>query len=139
MIPVRAGNLCVMDNSPMVIDLSGDPPSSEADRGVLPRRQLLLGALCGLAGGAGGAWAITSIAGSSRAETAADAVAAVEPAGVPGRFVDLRTAGPAVTVTVGRAGRCAVTVGATVAYGSADDLHREVPRRGRVARAGVLQ
>jgi hypothetical protein len=34
----------------------------------------------------------------------------VEPAGVPGRFVDLRTAGPAVTVTVSRAGRCAATV-----------------------------
>jgi hypothetical protein len=45
----------------------------------------------------------------------------VEAAGAPGTFADLGTVGPAVTVSIGRSGRCAVTVGAAIAYGSADD------------------
>jgi hypothetical protein len=45
----------------------------------------------------------------------------MEPADAPGAFVDLATVGPTVTVSVGRSRRCAVTVGATIAYGSTDD------------------
>ncbi len=101
----------------MTIDLSADPPATMG----MPRRQLLLAGLCGLAGGAGGAWAILSLAVPDRANPAAGSVAALEPAEARGQFVDLATVGPAVTVVIGRSGRCAVTTGATVAYGSADD------------------
>jgi hypothetical protein len=121
MISTRAGKLSVMDNSPMVIDLSADPARPGPGRGALSRRQLLVAGLSGLVGGSGGAWALMSFADSSGAETVAASVAVVEPAGVPGEFVDLATVGPAVTVTIDRAGRCAVSVSATVAYGSADD------------------
>ncbi|MCA2219130.1 hypothetical protein [Jidongwangia harbinensis] len=104
-----------------MIDLSTDPPPPEPGRPGMPRRRLLLAGLCGLAGGAGGAWVTVSLSGRDRPAVAADSVAAVEQAGTPGAFADLATAGPSVTVIVGRSGRCAVTVGATVAYGSTND------------------
>lgn len=103
-----------------MIDLSADPPPYKSRLGM-PRRQLLLSALCGLIGGSGGAWATMSLAESDRVNVAANSIAAVEPAGAPGTFVDLATVGPTVTVSIGRSGRCAVTVGATIAYGSTDD------------------
>ena len=104
-----------------MIDLSADPPPPDSSILGMPRRQLLLSALCGLVGGAGGAWAVMSLAAPDRLSLAADSIAAVEPGGAPGVFVDLATVGPSVTVSVGRSGRCAVTVGATIAYGSTDD------------------
>lgn len=104
-----------------MIDLSADPPPQKSNTLRLPRRQLLLSALYGLVGGAGGAWAAMSLAAPDRLNLAADSIAAVEPAGTPGAFVDLATVGPTVTVSIGRSGRCAVTVGATIAYGSTDD------------------
>jgi hypothetical protein len=103
-----------------MIDLAGDPPPpSTVAR--MSRRQLLLSALCGLAGGALGAYATVSLRAPDHPETAADSVTAVDPAAAPEAFVDLATAGPAVTVSIGRSGRCAVTVGATIAYGSTDN------------------
>ena len=104
-----------------MIDLSENPPPRNPGRTGTPRRQLLLAALCGLAGGSGGAWAIGSLTEPDRPDQAGSSVAAVEAAGAPGAFADLATTGPAVTVAIGRSGRCAVTVNATVAYGSADD------------------
>lgn len=104
-----------------MIDLSADPPPRRSGIRGMSRRNILLSALCGLAGGSGGAWAIVSLAAPGRPDLAAHSVAAVEPAGVPGTFVDLATVGPVVTVSIGRSGRCAVTVGATIAYGSTDD------------------
>jgi hypothetical protein len=104
-----------------MIDLSTDPPPPEPGRPGMPRRQLLLAGLCGLAGGAGGAWVTVSLTGRDRPNVVAASVAAVEQAGAPGAFADLATPGPAVTVTIGRSGRCAVTVGATIAYGSTND------------------
>lgn len=101
-----------------MIDLSVDPSSPDPR---VPRRQLLLSALCGLAGGGFGAWAAVSLTAPDPQDLAAHSVAAMEPAGTPGAFVDLTTVGPAVTVVVGRSGRCAVSVGATIAYGSTDD------------------
>ncbi len=103
-----------------MIDLSAEPPPGGSIRGM-PRRQMLLLGLCGLIGGSGGAWATMALAAPDRSNLTADSIAAVEPAGVPGEFVDLVTVGPAVTVSIGRSGRCAVTVGATIAYGSTDD------------------
>ena len=87
----------------------------------MPRRQLLVAALCGLAGGAGGAWVAGALAAPDQLDAAADSITTVEAAGRPGVFVALATVGPIVTVPIGRSGRCAVTVGATVAYGSTDD------------------
>jgi hypothetical protein len=104
-----------------MIDLSAEPPSRDPVMPGMPRRQLLLAALCGFAGGSGGAWAVMAYAAPDLPDLAADTLAAVEQAGAPGTFVDLATPGPAVTVSVGRSGRCAVTVGATVAYGSSSD------------------
>jgi hypothetical protein len=105
-----------------MIDLSSDPPPPHNSSILgMPRRQLLLSALCGLVGGAGGVWAAMSLAAPDRLDVAAHSIAAVEPAGTPGAFVDLTTVGPTVTVSIGRSGRCAVTVGATIAYGSTDD------------------
>ncbi|MEV0718672.1 hypothetical protein [Asanoa sp. NPDC050611] len=86
----------------------------------MSRRQLLLAGLCGLAGGAAGAYGIVSLSAGDDPATAADSVTTVDPAGDPERFVDLATLGPAVTVAIGRSGRCAVTVGATIAYGSTE-------------------
>lgn len=110
-----------MGERPVVIDLSADPPARASTILGTPRRQLLLSALCGLVGGSGVAWTIMSLAGPDRPDLAADNIPAVEPAGEPGAFVDLATVGPTVTVAIGRSGRCAVTVGATIAYGSTDD------------------
>jgi hypothetical protein len=104
-----------------MIDLSADPPPHDSSVVRMPRRQLLLSALCGLVGGSVGAWTTVSLAAPDRLNLAASSVAAVEPAGAPGAFVDLATVGPTVTVSIGRSGRCAVTVGATIAYGSTDD------------------
>jgi len=104
-----------------MIDLSADPPPDRSRPLGVPRRQLLLSGLCGLIGGSGAAWAITSLAAPERPDLAAHSVAAMEPAGAPGEFTDLATVGPTVTVSLGRSGRCAVTVGATIAYGSTDD------------------
>ena len=104
-----------------MIDLSADQPPPRPGILGMPRRQLLLSGLCGLIGGSGGAWAVRSLAAPDRPGPAASSVAAVEPAGVPGAFVDLATVGPIVTVPIGRSGRCAVTVSATIAYGSTDD------------------
>ncbi|WP_203703803.1 hypothetical protein [Asanoa iriomotensis] len=107
-----------------MIDLSGDPPSAVAPPGSaftrMSRRQLLLAGLCGLAGGAAGAYAVMSLTHSDDPDTAAHSVTTVDPAGDPEQFVDLATLGPAVTVAIRASGRCAVTVGATIAYGSAD-------------------
>jgi hypothetical protein len=63
----------------------------------------------------------TWLAAPGRPGPAGRSIAAVERAGAPGAFVDLATVGPSVTVSIGRSGRCAVTVGATIAYGSKDD------------------
>jgi hypothetical protein len=104
-----------------MIDLSADPPPPNRSSHGTPRRVLLLSALCGLAGGAGGAWTAIWLAAPDRPGLAARSIAAVERAGAPGAFVDLATVGPSVTVSIGRSGRCAVTVGATIAYGSTDD------------------
>jgi hypothetical protein len=107
-----------------MIDLSADPPPVVPPNSTIvgmPRRQLLLSALCGLVGGAAGAYATVTIAAPDQLNPAADSVTAVDPAGVPEAFVDLATVGPAVTVSIGQSGRCAVTVGATIAYGSTDD------------------
>ncbi|WP_146605616.1 hypothetical protein [Micromonospora craterilacus] len=104
-----------------MIDLSADPPPPSSETPRMPRRQMLLAALCGLIGGAGGAWTIVSLAGPAGRNQAADSIAAVEPADGSGAFVDLATVGPTVTVSIGRSGRYAVTVGATIAYGSSDD------------------
>jgi hypothetical protein len=104
-----------------MIDLSADPPPPASGVPGMPRRQLLLSGLCGLAGGSAGAWTIMTLAAPDRLDPAADRVAAVEAAGAPGAFVDLATPGPAVTVSIGRSGRCAVTVGAAIAFGSTDD------------------
>jgi hypothetical protein len=104
-----------------MIDLSAEPPPHNSSTLRMPRRQLLLSALCGFIGGSGGAWVIMSLAAPDRLNTAAHGIAAVEPAGAPGTFVDLATVGPAVTVSIGRSGRCSITVGATIAYGSTDD------------------
>jgi hypothetical protein len=104
-----------------MIDLSADPPRHNSSILGMPRRQLLVSALCGLVGGSGGAWTTMSLAAPDRLNLAANSIAAVEPAGAPGAFVDLGMVGPTVTVSIGRSGRCAVTVGATIAYGSTDD------------------
>lgn len=104
-----------------MIDLSADPPPHNPNTLRMPRRQLLLSALCGLIGGSGGAWTTVSLAAPDRLNQAADSIAAVEPADAPGAFVDLATVGPTVTVSIGRSRRYAVTVGATIAYGSSDD------------------
>jgi hypothetical protein len=105
-----------------MIDLTADPPPPHNSSILrMPRRQLLLSALCGFIGGSGGAWATMSLAAPDRPDLAADSIAAVEPAGAPGAFVDLATVGPTVAVSIGRSGRCAVTVSATIAYGSTDD------------------
>jgi hypothetical protein len=106
-----------------MIDLSADPPPPAPGAAGMSRRQVLLSALCGLAGGSAGAWTITTLAAPDRPAPAAAAagVAAVEAAGAPGAFADLATAGPAVTVSIGSSGRCAVTVGAAIAFGSTDD------------------
>jgi hypothetical protein len=102
-----------------VIDLTGDtPPRAAWVR--MSRRQLLTAGLCGLAGGAAGAFGIVSLHTPDDPDTAAHSVTTVDPAGVPEQFVDLATLGPAVTVAIRRSGRCAVTVGATIAYGSAE-------------------
>jgi hypothetical protein len=106
-----------------MIDLSAEPPPQRTGPPGMPRRQLLLSGLCGLVGGAAGAWTVVSLTASGRpGAVAAASVAAVEAAArAPGVFADLATVGPAVTVSVGRSGRCAVSLGATVAYGSTDD------------------
>jgi hypothetical protein len=104
-----------------MIDLSADPPLPRSGVRGMPRRQLLLSALCGLAGGSAGAWAIMAIAEPEWPGPVGETVAAVEPAGASGAFVDLATVGPTVTVAIGRSGRCAVAVGATIAYGSTED------------------
>jgi hypothetical protein len=104
-----------------MIDLSADPPPHTSNTLRMPRRQLLLSALCGLIGGSAGAWTTMSLAAPNRLNLAADSIATVEPAGTPGTFVDLATVGPTVTVSIGRSGRCAVTVGATIVYGSTED------------------
>ena len=104
-----------------MIDLSADSSPHRSGIVGVPRRQLLLSGLCGLIGGSGGAWALMSATETDQPHLAADNVAAVEPAGAPGAFVDLATVGPTVTVSIDRSGRCAVTVGATIAYGSTDD------------------
>ncbi len=104
-----------------MIDLSASPSPHNSSILGLPRRQLLLSAMCGLIGGSGGAWMTMSLAAPDQLDPAANSIAAVEQAGIPGAFVDLATVGPTVTVPIGRSGRCAVTVGATVAYGSTDD------------------
>ena len=104
-----------------MIDLSADPPPRVSDSPWVPRRQLLLSALCGLLGGSGGAWVIMRLAAPDPSHPAGAGVAAVEPAGAPGVFADLATVGPVVSVTVDRPWRCAVRLGATIAYGSADD------------------
>ena len=105
-----------------MIDLSADPPPPpDSNKLRTPRRQLLLSALCGLVGGAGGAWATVSLAAPGRPNQDADSIAAVEAADGFGAFVDLATVGPTVTVTIGRSRRYAVTVGATITYGSSDD------------------
>jgi hypothetical protein len=102
-----------------MIDLStGRPPRDPAR---MSRRHLLVAGLCGLAGGAGGAWAVGATTRPGPLAQTADTVAAVESAAVLETFVDLATIGPAVTVTVDRSTRYAVTVGATIAYGSSDD------------------
>jgi hypothetical protein len=103
-----------------MIDLSADPPP-DSTISRMPRRQMLLAALCGLVGGSGGALTTVWLAAPDRRGPAASSVAALEAAEAQGTFVDLATVGPAVTVSIGRSGRCAVTVGATVAYGSTDN------------------
>jgi hypothetical protein len=100
-----------------MIDLSAEPPPPTSKT----RRQLLLAALCGLAGGAVGAWVTVSLTAPDGSDQDADSIAAVEPADEPGTFVDLETIGPAVTVSINRSRRYAITVGATISYGSSDD------------------
>jgi hypothetical protein len=74
----------------MTIDLSADPPSPGPATIGMPRRQLLLAGLCGLAGAA---WTILSIV-PDRLNPAAGTVVAFEPAEARGQFVDLATVGP---------------------------------------------
>lgn len=107
----------------MTIDLSGPPPSGPPPAGPpgFSRRHLLVSAACGLAGGVGGTYAVIRFGLPGPPEVDAATVAAVEAARVTERFVDLPTPGPSATVTVGRSGRCTVTVGATIVYGSATD------------------
>jgi hypothetical protein len=104
-----------------VIDLSADPPPPNSSIRGMPRRQLLLSGLCGLIAGSGGAWTTMWLTAPDRLTPAASTIAASEPVEAPRAFVDLATVGPTVTVSIGRSGRCAVTVGATIAYGSSDD------------------
>jgi hypothetical protein len=105
-----------------MIDLSTAPPPPDSPGSRMPRRQLLISGLCGLVGGSGGALATVLLAAPERLNPpAGNSVASVEPAEAREQFVDLATVGPAVTVDIGRSGRCSVTVGATVNYGSADD------------------
>ncbi|MDG4821808.1 hypothetical protein O7635_08070 [Asanoa sp. WMMD1127] len=105
-----------------MIDLSTEPPPAGSRAVRMSRRQLLLSGLCGLIGGGAAAYGVVAFTRPDPLNPVADSVTEVDPAGaVQEMFVDLATLGPAVTVSVGRSGRCAVTVGATIAYGSSEN------------------
>ncbi|GIF75933.1 hypothetical protein [Asanoa siamensis] len=109
-----------------MIDLTGEPPprlDAAADPAVArwSRRQVLLGTLGGLVAGGVGAYGAVALTAPDPLSPAAASVTVVDPAGEADEFVDLARAGPTVTVSIGRSGRCAVTVGATIEYGSTED------------------